>query len=157
MTRVLFVCLGNICRSPAAEAVMTHLIAENSLSDVIECDSAGTSAYHHGEPADSRMISHGRKRNYNLTSISRPFDPASDFENFDWIITMDDCNFENVIALARKSADQDKVKKMLSFSQSFSDTEVPDPYYGGEAGFEHVYDLLEDCCQGLLDQISKVK
>lgn len=153
-TRVLFVCLGNICRSPAAEAVFKSLLEKNDLSDSFEIDSAGTSAHHAGEPADERMISVGEDRGFNLTSISRKFIPL-DFSNFDHIIVMDNQNLKNVLRLASTDEEIKKVKKMTDYtSDDFTRfKEVPDPYYGGLDGFKLVYDLLENTCHNLLKSI----
>ncbi len=152
-TKILFVCLGNICRSPSAEAVFKGLVKKRGLDGQFTVDSAGTSGWHVGEPADRRMQKHAVKRSYSLDSISRQFDPDADFHRFDLIIAMDD---ENVLALkklARDGADLKKIYKMTDFSIEWSYSEVPDPYYGGEEGFELVLDLLEDACSGLLDSI----
>ncbi len=154
MIKILFVCMGNICRSPSGEAVMNGLIKENKLGDKIICDSAGTIGYHAGEPADKRMQSHAIKRGYNLTSIARQIQ-YSDFNKFNYIITMDNENYRNVLALDNDNKYQNKIFKMMSFANEHPDTEVPDPYYGGEQGFEYVLDLLEDACSGLLKHIVK--
>lgn len=151
--KILFVCLGNICRSPSAEAVFNGVIKNNGLSGWFEVDSAGTSGWHAGEPADRRMQSHAVKRGYNLTSISRKFNPDFDFDHFDMIIGMDDSNIENLKQMARNKNDRSKIYKMTDFSKSFDYDEVPDPYYGGSEGFDLVLDLLEDSCKGLLERI----
>ena len=151
--RVLFVCLGNICRSPSAEAVFNHLLEKQGLYDEVECDSAGTAAYHEGEPADGRMQSHAIRRGYRLTSISRPVDPHTDFDRFDYIVGMDDNNVWDLKKMARNLRDLKKIHKMTDFAKSKSYQSVPDPYYGGAAGFELVLDILEDACQGLLNKI----
>ena len=151
--KILFVCLGNICRSPSAEAVFTGVVKKHGKSNGFEIDSAGTSGWHAGEPADRRMQSHAVKRGYNLTSISRKFNPHSDFDYFDMIIGMDDSNVQNLKQMARSAADLDKICKMTDFSREFNYDEVPDPYYGGSDGFELVLDLLEDSCEGLLDKL----
>ncbi len=149
MIKILFVCMGNICRSPSGEAVMNLIIEKNNLQDKIICDSAGTIAYHSGEPADARMQKHATKRGYNLTSIARQI-KLLDFDRFNYIITMDDDNYKNVKALDVENKYEHKIYKMMSFRNAYTDTEVPDPYYGGEQGFEYVLDLLEDACSGLL-------
>jgi len=153
MVKVIFVCLGNICRSPSAEGVMQHLIEQKGLEDKIKVDSAGTIAVHAGERADSRMRSHAQKRGYDLTSISRQFKAHTDFDEFDYVIAMDNSNFADLLAITRKESDKNKISKMTDFSTSSKYTEIPDPYYGGSQGFELVLDLLEDACKGLLDHI----
>ncbi|MBT3384294.1 MAG: low molecular weight phosphotyrosine protein phosphatase [Prolixibacteraceae bacterium] len=151
---ILFVCMGNICRSPSAEAVFSEIVKSKGLSQAFEIDSAGTLAYHVGEPADKRMKLHAVKRDYNLTSISRKFNPDIDFEHFDIIIGMDNENIGTLKNMAKNQEDLDKIKKMTDFSKEWSYSEIPDPYYGGEEGFELVLDLLEDSCQGLLEKLS---
>jgi Protein-tyrosine-phosphatase len=152
--KVLFVCMGNICRSPSGEAVMNTYIENAGLSDKIICDSAGTIGFHAGEPADRRMQSHAIKRNYNLTSISRQI-KASDFEQFDYIIGMDDDNMINMQPFMPNASYQNKMSKMTDYCSNSNPGYVPDPYYGGSAGFEQVLDLLEDACEGLLEQIKQ--
>ncbi len=151
--KVLFVCLGNICRSPSAEAVFTGIVKKEGLAGKFEIDSAGTSGWHAGEPADRRMQGHALKRGYDLTSISRKFNPASDFDHFDLIIGMDDENINALKSMARNSDDTAKIHKMTDFVREWNYNEVPDPYYGGEEGFELVLDLLEDSCEGLLENL----
>ena len=147
--RVLFVCLGNICRSPSAEAVFNSILEEKGLQDMIECDSAGTTSYHAGEMADQRMQGHATKRGYRLTSISRPIDPERDFDEFDFIVGMDDNNVWDLRKIARNPNDLGKIYKMTEFSRKMDYKSVPDPYYGGSDGFELVLDILEDACNGL--------
>lgn len=151
--KILFVCLGNICRSPAAEAVMNFYIKKNKLEDKIECDSAGTANYHVGEKADPRMIKEAEKRKYVMSSIARQFNPRKDFEEFDYIIVMDDSNYENILILDDKKAYTSKVSKMINYCSKFKVSEVSDPYYGGEKGFNLVLDVLEDACQGLIKKL----
>lgn len=152
--RILFVCLGNICRSPSAEAVMKKLVANAGLEDRIEIDSAGILGYHEGERADQRMRAHATRRGYKLDSISRPV-RMSDFYDFDLIIGMDAKNIDD---LKRKAPDLEstgKIHQMTEYSRNKLYDYVPDPYYGGDSGFELVLDLLEDACSGLLDEVTR--
>lgn len=150
---ILFVCLGNICRSPSAEGVMNALIKKENLEKFIVCDSAGTAAYHIGESPDRRMISHASKRGYELTSLGRQFNPKTDFEKFDYIIPMDNSNYRDIKRLDYNNRYENKIFLMTDFCTEHSVNEVPDPYYGGAEGFEFVLDILEDGCKGLLNRI----
>lgn len=150
MQKILFVCMGNICRSPTAEAVFRKIIDEAGRADEFEVDSAGTIGYHSGHPADPRMREVAAGRGYELESIARRID-ASDFDRFDWIVTMDDDNFRDVSQLDPKS--RARVVRMCEFCEVHKETEVPDPYYGGEEGFHKVIDILEDACGNLLRRI----
>ena len=152
--RILFVCLGNICRSPSAEAVFQSLVNKKGESEQFEIDSAGTSAWHAGEKADARMRQHAKKRGINLTSFSRKF-VGEDFDRFDYIIAMDRQNLEDIKQMARNKSDLDKLHIMTSFSNGFNYDHVPDPYYGGDDGFELVLDILEDASDGLYHFIQK--
>ncbi|MGQ1911452.1 low molecular weight protein-tyrosine-phosphatase [Marinifilum sp. RC60d5] len=153
--KLLFVCLGNICRSPSAEAVMNDYIKKNNLNHKIECDSAGTAAYHTGEKADARMRVHAAKRSYNLTSIARKFDAELDFNEFDLIIGMDPQNIADLETMAKNEYELNKIKPMINYCSKFRNhNSVPDPYYGGSDGFELVLDILEDACEGLLKEIN---
>lgn len=152
--RILFICLGNICRSPSAEAIMKHYVKERGMEDLFYIDSAGISGYHSGAPADERMQQHAIRRGYELTSLSRKFYPDADFENFDMIIGMDDLNVRDLRRMASTKEEREKIYKMTDFCQRFSyRNSVPDPYYGGDAGFELVLDLLEDAVEGLLERL----
>lgn len=152
--RILFVCLGNICRSPAGEGIMKKLIKNEGLEDRIEIDSAGTSGYHIGELPDSRMRQHGAKRGYSFDSRSRKF-TANDFDNFDLILAMDDSNYANILRLSPDLESDKKAHRMVEYSQKYQHDHIPDPYYSGADGFELVLDLLEDACQGLLTEVKK--
>jgi protein-tyrosine phosphatase len=153
MNHVLFVCLGNICRSPSAEAVFNAMIAKEGLENELICDSAGTLAYHAGEPADYRMKQFAKKRGYHLTSISRPVDPKTDFDRFNFIIGMDKQNVTDLKSMARNEDDKKRIFLMTDFCSTQKYDSVPDPYYGGAAGFELVLDILEDACTGLIRKV----
>jgi protein-tyrosine phosphatase len=152
VVRVCFVCLGNICRSPTAEGVFRHLVDRAGLSTQIESDSAGTDAYHVGEPPDSRARAAARARGIVLGGRARRFERA-DFERFDYVLAMDDDNFECLARLAPKAL-KNKLFMLRSFDPaSPSGACVPDPYYGAESGFDSVLDLCEAACSELLSHI----
>lgn len=155
--KVLFVCLGNICRSPAAEGIFKKMVTDANLNDDIYVDSAGTSGWHENELPDDRMRKHGALRGYDFSSRSRKF-IHDDFKQFDYIIVMDDDNYANAIKLAKNEIEKSKVYKMSDFLTDFSHDLIPDPYFGGSSGFELVMDLLEDACSKLLEDIvAKIK
>jgi len=156
-SKVLFVCLGNICRSPSAEAVFKDFVRKKGEAGLFEIDSAGTSNYHEGQPADERMQHHAKKRNYNLTSISRPFLPETDFDKFDMIVAMDKENLNDLRFMARNRNDLNKLSLMTDYCTIFHNEYVPDPYYGGDIGFELVLDILEDASEGLFNKISQLQ
>jgi len=153
--KILFVCLGNICRSPSAEAVFKGLVRSKGVAADFEIDSAGTYAYHEGEQADRRMLSHAIKRGYDLTSISRPFIPETDWDHFDFIVAMDNSNFSDLKSMARNADDLQKLFKITDFSKKYDYDQIPDPYYGGDDGFELVLDLLEDAGEGFYKFITQ--
>ena len=156
MKRILFVCLGNICRSSSAEEIMRTLVKKVGLEHEIEVDSAGILSYHEGELPDSRMRMHASRRGYDLTHRSRPV-KTLDFFEFDMLIGMDDRNIQD---LTDRSPDLDSLKKihrMTDFCRTKVVDHVPDPYYGGAQGFENVLDILEDACEGLLISLTPDK
>lgn len=150
ITNILFVCLGNICRSAAANGIMEAIIEREALEGSIKIDSAGTYGGHRGELPDSRMRAAAAARGYNLTHRSRRI-TEDDFELFDYIIVMDDMNYESVSRLAPERKYLDKVYRFVEFCTNHPQwSYVPDPYYEGREGFELVLDLLEDGCEGVL-------
>ncbi len=151
--KVLFVCLGNICRSPSAEAVFRGLLQKKQQTDQFVVDSAGTSDWHEGEPADVRMQKHAAKRGLTLTSVSRPVIPEKDFKRFDYIVAMDRENLEELKQMAPHSKYLKKLFLMTDFLRKYTYDGIPDPYYGGDEGFELVLDLLEDATEGLYEHI----
>jgi low molecular weight protein-tyrosine phosphatase len=150
--RLLFICMGNICRSPAAEGVMKHLVEQRGIADNYFIDSAGTIGYHIGEAADARMQRSALARGYSLTSQSRQI-KAADLKTFDLILCADRSNFYDVQSLDRTGQYSDKIKLILDYGTDENFDEVPDPYYGGTQGFEQVLDLLEDSLTHLIDDL----
>ena len=150
--KLLFVCLGNICRSPTAEGIMNHLIQQKGLGDQVECDSAATSDYHIGAAPDARMTQAARNNGITLTGRARQVTLA-DFKEFDYILAMDQANYRSLVTLDSAGSYRDKIRLMCSFCTQFSDKDVPDPYYGGSDGFQYVVELLMDACSGLLEEI----
>ncbi len=148
--RVLFVCLGNICRSPTAEAVMRDLTADAGLAEQITIDSAGTGDWHIGYPPDPRAVEAGSKRGLEVCGTARQVAP-SDFENFDLIIAMDRSNHSDLIELAGE--DDPRIRLLREFGED-EDLDVPDPYFGGEDGFDEVIDLIDRHCRILLERIT---
>ncbi len=153
--KVLFVCLGNICRSPAAEGIMKSIVKKNDYEKQIEIDSAGTIDYHAGEQPDARMKSSAKKRGYILDSIARKFNPDVDFDSFDYIVAMDNENYYTLLELDQDGKYIDKIHKMIEFSSLEDVDEVPDPYFGGSSGFEIVLNILEDASSGLFNGIKE--
>jgi protein-tyrosine phosphatase len=150
---VLFVCLGNICRSPLAEGVFRHLARARGLEDRFEIDSAGTSSYHEGDPPDARSAAVARARGVELTGRSRPLNPA-DLDRFDFVITMDQEIQDSVELIGRRNGARAVIQLLRAYDpEAGNNLDVPDPYYGGARGFEHVHDLIERSCASLLDSI----
>ncbi|MBV6303795.1 low molecular weight phosphotyrosine protein phosphatase [Candidimonas humi] len=154
MTKVLFVCMGNICRSPSAEGVFRHMVAEAGLADVVGVDSAGTHSFHIGEPPDARAQAAARKRGYEISGSTARLVTPEDFREFDLILAMD---WENLSALQQQCPKvyQHKLMLLMRFANEFEEATVPDPYYGGPEGFNKVLDYLEDACQGVLELVRK--
>ena len=153
-TSVLFVCLGNICRSPLAETIMNDLLEKRGLKDFYSVDSAGIIDYHEGERADYRMRCHASFRGYDITHLSRPV-TKSDFDTFDLIIGMDNQNVRDLQSLAETEQQRGKIQKMTIYCPEFNRDTVPDPYYGGDAGFELVINMLEKGCANLIDALEQ--
>lgn len=154
MTKVLFVCMGNICRSPSAEGVFRHLVSDAGLSDVVSTDSAGTHAFHIGEAPDARAVAAARKRGYDISQCQARQVTAEDFRDYDLILAMD---WDNLSALQQQcpKAYQHKLMLLMRFANDFEEATVPDPYYGGTEGFGKVLDYLEDACQGVMELVRK--
>ena len=151
--KILFVCLGNICRSPTAEGVLRALIQERGLEERLQVDSAGTLSYHSGNSADSRMMAAAERRGWQLGSRARQVRRA-DFVEFDWVIAMDRSNFLDLEDLAPPGLDS-KIKLFCDFLPEAQGQDVPDPYYGGAEGFERVLDLVEEGCEAVLEAALK--
>jgi protein-tyrosine phosphatase len=149
--KICFVCLGNICRSPTAEGIFQHLVEERGLEDYFEVDSAGTSAYHIGESANSKSQRTANKHGITLHSRARQF-KASDLDYYDLILAMDNANLKNVKHMANGNH-EDKIGLMRDFDPDPGDGEVPDPYYGGREGFENVFRIVKRSCERLLDEL----
>ncbi|NEQ30054.1 MAG: low molecular weight phosphotyrosine protein phosphatase [Leptolyngbya sp. SIO4C5] len=153
VTKLLFVCLGNICRSPSAENIMNHLIEQRQLGSSIICDSAGTSSYHIGSAPDQRMSAAAQEiLQIPLSGRARQFQ-AKDLAEFDLILAMDRENRRDILAYDLTGQYQHKVRLMCDFCRHHTDKEVPDPYYGGTEGFQYVINLLVDACDGLLEYL----
>ncbi|WP_006787021.1 low molecular weight protein-tyrosine-phosphatase [Thiorhodospira sibirica] len=150
--RVLFVCMGNICRSPMAQGVFEHLVAEAGLAERFEIDSAGTHAYHIGEPPDQRAMATAKQRGIDLSSQRARQVEAEDGREFDYILVMDQDNLAGVRAVLPPST-RNKPRLFLEFARSHEYREVPDPYYGGQRGFDQVLDMITDAATGLLAEI----
>lgn len=154
MVRVLFVCLGNICRSPTAEGVFRMTVQRAGLLEHIEIDSAGTHAYHIGEPPDARAQEAARRRGIDLSGLHGRKAIRADFERFDYLLAMDKENYQNLMAIC-PPGQENKVRLFLEFAPHRPEREVPDPYFGGDAGFERVLDMIEEASAGLLAHLRR--
>lgn len=153
MINVLFICLGNICRSPLAEGIFKNLVGEMGLSSEISCDSAGTSGWHIGEPPDRRSEAVAAKYGITLDHYGRQLE-ADDFRTFDYLIAMDKSNYQNIKAAEGfEEFPEDNLLMMRDFDSLGKGKDVPDPYFGGNDGFEDVYDMLKRSCENLLDHL----
>jgi protein-tyrosine phosphatase len=150
--KLLFVCMGNICRSPTAEGVFTDLVRKHELSDVIIIDSAGTHAYHVSEPPDNRAQIAARKRNIDLSTLRARKAHEKDFHHFDYLLAMDRSNYEDLLSICPEGMES-KLHLFLNFASELDEKDVPDPYYGGPSGFERVLDMIEEASQGLLEHL----
>ena len=149
---ILFLCMGNICRSPTAHGVFRHLVRQHGLTDRVKIDSAGTHNYHPGEPPDARSQQHAKRRGYDLSDLRARQLRQDEFAGHDLLLAMD---WDN-LALAEQRCPQEhrhKLRRLTEFCRRHDAPVVPDPYYGGHEGFEHVLDLVEDACEGLLDHV----
>ncbi len=154
MVRVLFVCLGNICRSPTAEGVFRALVHAQGMEEVISIDSAGTHAYHLGEAPDARAQAAAARRGIDLSGLRGRQATALDIESFDYILAMDRENLASLLALSPRGQEH-KVRLFLDFAPLRPEREVPDPYFGGTGGFDRVLDMIEEAACGLLDHIRR--
>lgn len=152
MVKVLFVCLGNICRSPTAEGVFRKLVEVHDLAHHVAVDSAGTHAFHIDQPPDRRAQGAAAHRGVDLSSLRGRQATTQDIEEFDYILAMDRENYRNLLHIAD---DTEKIELFLQYAESFDGDEVPDPYYGGTNGFEQVLDMIEDASAGLLADIRR--
>lgn len=151
--KVLFVCMGNICRSPTAEGVFNKVIIDKGAANRFVVDSAGTHAYHVGEPSDARSQQTARSRGVDLSKIRARKVMQSDFEHFDHILAMDSDNY-HILVTESPAEYRHKIKLFLDYAPGRKEKDVPDPYYGGQNGFAHVFDLVEDASKGLYDAIT---
>lgn len=152
--RVLMVCMGNICRSPTAHGVLEHMVAQAGLQTRIQVDSAGTHGYHVGAPPDARSQQHAARRGYDLSTQRARQLTARDLADFDLVLVMDGANYHAARALC-PPGQAHKLHRLTDFCTCHADAEVPAPYYGGDAGFEHVLDLAEDACAALLSTLAR--
>jgi protein-tyrosine phosphatase len=154
MVRVLFVCMGNICRSPTAEGVFRKLVQEAGLEHKVEIASAGTHAYHVGEPPDTRAQEAARRRGFDLSNQRARHATREHIKQFDYVVAMDSDNYEDLLDICPDGCET-KIRMFLEFAPTRPEREVPDPYFGGDAGFDRVLDMVEEASRGLLDDIRK--
>ncbi len=154
MVKVLFVCLGNICRSPTAEGVFREVVRQQGLDEVVQIDSAGTHAYHIGDPPDPRAQAAALRRGIDLSTLRGRQATSQDIETFDYILAMDRQNLANLLAIS-PSGQEHKIRLFLEFAESRPEREVPDPYFGGSSGFDRVLDMIEEASAGLLEHIRR--
>lgn len=152
MIRILFVCMGNICRSPMAEGIFRRLLEQHGLADRVMIDSAGTHAYHVGKSPDPRAVLTAQARGIDISRLRARQAEPGDFEAFDLILVMDEHNYDALMFIGAKRY-QSKVGYLLDYAPHLNTRNLPDPYYGGEVGFERVMDMLEDACAGLLRHV----
>lgn len=151
---ILFICMGNICRSPTADGVLRHKVQRLGLTDQVQVDSAGTHNYHPGSPPDERSQVHALRRGFDLSALRARQVQSDDFARFDLILAMDHDNLA-LLQRACPAQHRHKLQRLTEFCQRYTSAEVPDPYYGGGAGFETVLDLVEDACDGLLAHLQQ--
>ncbi len=152
--KVLFVCMGNICRSPTAHGVFRQMVEQENLLDSIEIDSAGTHAYHVGNPPDARALQTGRGRGLDFSDLRARQACVDDFHEFDYILAMDNDNHSGLAAIC-PAGQEGRLRMFMEFAPQMNIGEVPDPYYGGDSGFENVFDMVEAASRGLLEHIRK--
>jgi protein-tyrosine phosphatase len=152
---VLFVCMGNICRSPTAAGVFAKVVADAGLAEYVEIDSAGTHAYHAGEPPDPRAAAAAARRGFDLGGQKARRVSAEDFDRYDYVLAMDRDNQELLLAVASTDQQHERIRLFMEFGSDPAALEVPDPYYGGAVGFERVLDMVEDAAAGLLRDIQR--
>jgi protein-tyrosine phosphatase len=150
--RILFVCMGNICRSPSAEGLFRHVLAQRAPDLTIEIDSAGTHDYHVGEPPDARALAAASRRGIDISQLRARSVAAEDFDRFDLILAMDDENVRELKTRAHTTR-HERIRLIMEYAPAAARRAVPDPYYGGEQGFEEVLDLLEEAAEGLIESL----